>query len=92
MTEIFVLCSNGWDPGTTEIWGYATTEDKAKEWVQKAKFQDDRWNGCDFDEEIKIDHEKELAKIGICEEDGKFNDSYSGYPFYKTLKEYGDKK
>lgn len=82
---IFLLSSNGWDPGAVENWSFCLDENEAKEWVKKVNFQNDRWNGCNFDEEIKIDHEKELAKLGICREDGSYNDDHAGDAFYKKI-------
>lgn len=77
-----MLCSNGWDHDSTEIWGYAVTKEEAEEWVKQTKFQDDRWNGCNFDEKIKIDHDKKLMKLGMVDDNGKYDDSYAGSSYY----------
>jgi len=83
---VFVLSSNGWDPYTTEIWGYAVTRKEAEEWVTKVKFQSDRWNGCNFDKKIKIEYEKELLKLGMVDAEGKYDDRYAGNPYYRETK------
>jgi len=79
--KIFLCCSNGWDNASTEIWRAYTKEDDAKQWVSQVKVLSNKWNGCNFDKDIRKEYESGLMKLGMIE-DGKYNDAYAGSPYY----------
>jgi len=84
--KIYLCCSNGMDPYTTEIWRAYKTKVSAEQWRLKMKETDDEWNGCNFNKEIKKKTDAIKQKLGIIDEDGNYNDCYGGSPEWKEVK------
>ena len=87
--KVYVLMSSGWDPSSTENWGFMYDEDKAEKWVTRVKALCKMWNGCDFDKEIRKKYEEGLNLLGISKK-GEFDDAFAGHPWYEELEECDD--
>jgi len=86
--KIYNLCSQAWDYGDWNVWGFTLDEEKAKEWVRLVQEQDDRWNGSNFDKEIDLDHRKELTKLGIRDKETlEYDGSHAGNAYYEEVDE-----